>query len=106
LEDAWAAVSEAKENILAIECGLMAKFGQFLESEFDEAPPAELRTSRGKATDPHNWGDLNLNKDEIDPETQQALLNKAANTHSNEYVPGINELQAKHLRLEAVQHRT
>jgi len=29
LEDAWAAVSEAQENILAMEGGLMEKFGKF-----------------------------------------------------------------------------
>ena len=86
LEDAWAAVSKAQENILAMECRLMEKFRRFLEPEHTDTTPVKPCTLKGKNVDPHNWGDVDLDDEEIDPETQQALLEEAAaNNHNNEF---------------------
>jgi len=100
LEDAWAAVSEAQENILAMERGLMEKFGRFLEPEHTETIPVEPSTSKGKNIDPRNWGDVDLDEEEIDQETQQALLEEAAaNNHNNEF----DDVHIERLRLERVR---
>jgi hypothetical protein len=108
LEDAWAAVNEAQKNLLAMERGLMAKFGQFLEPEYneydnDETPPVEQSNSKGKNIDPRNWGEVDLDE-EIDAEMQKALLEEAAdNNHNNESVE-FDELQAERQRLEGVRN--
>ena len=52
LEDTWAAVSKAQKNILAMERGLMEKFGRFLEPEHTDTTPVEPRTLKGKNVDP------------------------------------------------------
>jgi hypothetical protein len=103
LEEAWAAVGDAQENILALERELMRKFGRFLEPEDDETPPAEQRTAKGKDADPRNWGDADLDEEEIDQDTQQALLEEATAARNHEYVSEIDELQAERLRLEGVR---
>src|SRR6266567_4436817 len=66
LEDAWAAVSEAQENLLAMERGLMEKFRRFLEPENTETPPPGPSITKGKNANPQNWGDADLDEDEID----------------------------------------
>jgi DNA replication initiation complex subunit (GINS family) len=91
LEDAWAAVNKAQKNLLAMERGLMAKFGQFLEPEYneydnDETPPVEQSNSKGKNINPRNWGEVDLDEEEIDAEMQKALL------------------EAEHQRLEGVRN--
>jgi len=97
LEDAWATMSKAQENILAMERGLMEKFRKFLVPEHTDTTPIELRNSKGKNVDPRNWGDANLNEEEIDPEMQQAPLEEAtANNHNSKF----DELHLEHLRLE------
>jgi len=59
--------------------------------------PIEPSTSKGKNVDPCNWGDVNLDNDKVDPETQQALLEEATtNNHNNEF----DELHLEHLQIE------
>ena len=99
LEDAWAAVSEAQENILAMEHKLMKKFRRFLEPEPTEMTPIEPSTSKGKNVDPRNWGDVDLDDDKVDPETQQTLLEEAAaNNCNNEF----DDVHLERLQLERV----
>ena len=59
----------------------MAKFGRFLEPEenendHDESSPSRAHYLERKNPDPRNWGDADLDEEEIDQDThwQQALL--------------------------------
>ena len=75
----------------------MEKFRRFLEPEHTDTTPVEPRTSKGKNVDPCNWGDVDLDDKEIDPEMQQALLEEAAaNNCNNEF----DEVHIEHLRIE------
>jgi len=52
-----------------------------------------VSTSKGKEADPRNWGDADLDEEEIDQNTQQALWEEAAVARNIQYDTGIDALQ-------------